>query len=254
MPFFPHQISEPVSNSPLSVDNFPPLPTSRPTEQHSFRHRVTKSLDRVQKRIDRNLQADCRPSHFRSKSETNPQGRPALELPSQPNQLVPRDTTSKPESQAIQTAREFYTKFIPLVSLLHALQAEYQEVELPKAADSDYKKSLRQFVDGFAFLCDLNKVGGDTCTAVALERCSATKIFLHLSSNTTIHTNGIKLCAQDILKQLSYVGSWPDQVVEQYLLSLSLRYMASRIDGYAELALRALDRLPVAQKKKLPGM
>jgi hypothetical protein len=138
--------------------------------------------------------------------------------------------------------------------LLHALQAEYQEVELPKTADSDYKKSLRRFVDGFAFLCDLSKTGGDTCTAVALERCSATKIVLHLSSNTTTHTDSIKLWAQDILKQLSYVGSGSDQVVEQYLLSLSLKHTASRIDGYAELALKAHSHLPPMYKNNLPGM
>lgn len=100
-------------------------------------------------------------------------------------------TPSKP--LYFRTIREFYTSFIPCLSLLQALRTELSPCKLVSPSlsgryrEATTAQDICSFVNALASLCDVPYVG-DTCTALAISD-NANTLSIHVTANTSEHAH-----------------------------------------------------------------
>lgn len=117
----------------------------------------------------------------------------------------------------------------PRLALLQALpQLSNGHVRRTPSSDN-ITEARREFLDSFAYLCDIQK-GGATTTAAGLQRLPKSNI-LWLSANEGIRSD-IQSYADTILSKLRLVSSSTQKAIEHEIFCLAVEKCNSRIGTY----------------------
>lgn len=150
-------------------------------------------------------------------------------VPTAPRAMVQQegiDSAALSSDQIFQNAtRNMYPKLV-LFEALAGFKDDYN----PRGRSSDdICEDRRDFLDSFAYLCDVEK-GGATVTAAALQRLPYSNI-LWLAANEGIRRD-VEVYAKSILQMLKVVESGNQVKVQDDILRLAVQNCHSRLNYY----------------------
>lgn len=130
--------------------------------------------------------------------------------------------------QLIATAtKELY----PRLALFEAIAQFKNDHERRIPSGDEIVEARRNFLDSFAYLCDVEK-GGGTVTAVGLQKLFYSNI-LWLAANEGVRDD-IKIYARVILSHLKSVDLNNERIVQETIFHLAVKNCDSRISIYKE--------------------
>lgn len=172
---------------------------------------------------------------------------------------MPSNTASTASHPSLEhnviTAQDFYSNYIPFLGTYKFFSLKSVKIKRRYAAPRSQSKyeHLRRFVDALASLCDIEKRGGDTCTAVALEALpngryegedGSGRVAVHVAANTSYHAEKIKALAGEVIDKLRMVsGKTENEEAIESILQHSLGLYSCRVDGYIDAARKCLREL-----------
>lgn len=133
------------------------------------------------------------------------------------------------EDQILESAA---TEMYPKLVLLEALAGFKGDHKERKPSNDRICEARRDFLDCFAYLCDVEK-GGPTVTATALQKLPHSNI-LWIAANEGVR-NGVKIYADNILQRLRRVEPGNQTEVQDDILRLAAENCSSRIEHYKGL-------------------
>jgi hypothetical protein len=117
------------------------------------------------------------------------------------------------------------------LALLEALARSKDGHKRREQSSDDVCEARREFLDSFAYLCDVDK-GGATVTAAGLQKLLHSNI-LWLAANEGIRGD-VKNYAEDILQKLKEVESRTQEAVQNDIFRLAVAKCNSRIEYYKD--------------------
>lgn len=119
----------------------------------------------------------------------------------------------------------------PRLALFEALAEFKNDRERRIPTGDDIVEARRNFLDSFAYLCDVEK-GGGTVTAVGLQKLTYGNI-LWLAANEGVRDD-VKIYARVILSDLKSVDRSNERTVQETIFHLAVKNCDSRISIYKE--------------------
>ncbi|KLU90823.1 hypothetical protein MAPG_10674 [Magnaporthiopsis poae ATCC 64411] len=159
---------------------------------------------------------------------------------------APRATTSNSPAEPIwQHAQE---KLYPRLVLFGALSPFKAEHSRRNKSDDETCEARRNFLDGFAYLCDVEK-GGGTVTAAMLQKLKASNNnVLWLAANEGIRPD-VEAYAHALLQKLSNLEFENEREVREDIFRLVIENTRPRLQFYQGAAQRYATRCQVELKK-----
>jgi hypothetical protein len=155
----------------------------------------------------------------------------AFATPQAPRAMVRQ---AESESTASSLERIFHNaakRLYPRLALFEAL-AKFKDGHKGRAQSSDDMcEARRDFLDSFAYLCDVEK-GGATVTAAGLQKLPLSNI-LWLAANEGI-SRDVEKYAENMLRKLRKVDSETQKAVEDDIFLLAVEKCSSRILFYKD--------------------
>jgi hypothetical protein len=122
-------------------------------------------------------------------------------------------------------------KLYPRLSLFELLAKFKDEFQSREHAPDEVCEERRNFLDSFAYLCDVKK-GGSTVTADALQKLLRGNI-LWLAANEGISPD-VKVYAEKILKRLKEVEPGTEISIRDHIFKLVVRQCQPRVKFYRD--------------------
>jgi hypothetical protein len=122
------------------------------------------------------------------------------------------------------------TKLYPQLLLFEALSVFKDKPEPRKKSDDSICETRRDFLDSFAYLCDIQK-GGKTVTASALQKEKPTSNVLWLAANGGV-SEEIYSYAKDILKISKSATLENQSTVQDVVFKLAVKKCGPRVRSY----------------------
>lgn len=156
----------------------------------------------------------------------------AAATPQAPRAMVQQE--GEIDSTASSLERIFHSaakRLYPRLALFEAL-AKFKDGHKRRAQSSDdICEARRDFLDSFAYLCDVEK-GGASVTAAGLQKLSLGNI-LWLAANEGIHRD-VKMYAESMLRKLKEVDAETQKAVEDDIFRLAVEKCNPRIVFYKD--------------------
>jgi len=150
-------------------------------------------------------------------------------IPTAPRAMIQQDGIDLAALPLDQGLRSATRSMYPKIALLEAL-AGWKDGYTRRGHSSDsICEARRDFLDSFAYLCDIEK-GGPTVTAAALQRLPLSNI-LWLAANKGIRRD-VKIYAERMLQLLQVVNPGNQVEVQDDVLRLAVQTCHSRIKYY----------------------
>lgn len=125
--------------------------------------------------------------------------------------------------------RDAWRQLSPRMVLFEGLVKFKDKPQEREITNDDICEARRDFLDSFAYLCDIEK-GGATVTAAALQKLQHSNI-LWLAANEGIRPQVLKY-GETLLSILRKIDSMTEEEVRDDILQLALENCASRINFY----------------------
>jgi hypothetical protein len=151
----------------------------------------------------------------------------AMSAPAAPRAMLTAASTPHLE-QVFATATE---TLYPRLLLFEALSRFKKEQEKRSPSGDDIVEARRDFLDSFAYLCDL-ETGGKTVTAAGLQQLPYGN-FLWLAANEGVR-NDVKDYAERIMSILKSVDSNNERAIEETVFQIAVECCQPRILTYRE--------------------
>lgn len=151
-------------------------------------------------------------------------------IPQAPRTMVQRGYSSL--GSLLEKIQEVEAKKLyPRLALLKALSG-FKDKHKPRQRSEDLKcEARRNFLDSFAYLCDVQK-GGNTVTATALQQRPYSD-FLWLAANEGIRDD-IRVYATNILVHLRTATLGNQSIIQDTIFRLAVEKCKPRIQFYRE--------------------
>lgn len=150
-----------------------------------------------------------------------------IAAPRAPRAMVQRsrvDYSALPE-----VFNEAANKLYPKLVLYEALARFNNEFKPRELSDDEICEARRDFLDSFAYLCDIEK-GGATVTATGLQELEYSNI-LWLAANEGIRKD-VEIYAKNILGKLRTMDQEDQAVIEDDIFRLAVEKCSTRINFY----------------------
>ena len=138
------------------------------------------------------------------------------------------------QSTALSSDRVFQTaakNLYPRLALLEALQGFKDGHKRREGPGDEICEARRDFLDSFAYLCDVEK-GGATVTAAGLQKLPLSNL-LWLAANEGIRKD-IELYAENIRQKLMEANLETQEVIQDDIFRLAVEKCKSRIEFYKD--------------------
>ncbi len=150
-------------------------------------------------------------------------------VPTAPRAMVQQEGIDSAALSLDQIFQSAARNMYPKLALLEALAGFKDGYKGRGRSSDDICEARRDFLDSFAYLCDVEK-GGATVTAAALQKLLHSNI-LWLAANEGIRRD-VKVYAESILQMLKVVESGNQVEVQDDILRLAVQNCHSRISYY----------------------
>jgi hypothetical protein len=150
-------------------------------------------------------------------------------VPTAPRAMVQQVGIDSAALSSDQIFRSVTKNMYPKLALLEALAGFKDGYKRRGRSDDVICEVRRDFLDSFAYLCDVEK-GGATVTAAALQKLLHSNI-LWLAANEGIRRD-VKVYAESILQMLKAAESGNKVEVQDDILRLAVQNCYSRINYY----------------------
>lgn len=150
-------------------------------------------------------------------------------IPTAPRAMVQQEGIDSAALLLGQIFQNATRNMYPRLALLEALAGFKDGYKRRGRSSDDICEARRDFLDCFAYLCDVEK-GGATVTAAALQKLLLSNI-LWLAANEGIRRD-VKVYAESILQMLKVVESGNQAEVQDNILRLAVQKCHSRINYY----------------------
>jgi hypothetical protein len=155
-----------------------------------------------------------------------------IAIPSAPRAMVQQEGSGSAVSSLDQMLQSATRNMYPKLALLEALASFKDGYKQRGRSSDDICEARRDFLDSFAYLCDVEK-GGTTVTATALQKLLHSNI-LWLAANEGIRRD-VKTYADSILQKLRGVESGNQVQVQDDILRLAVQNCSVRIKYYKSI-------------------
>jgi hypothetical protein len=129
----------------------------------------------------------------------------------------------------VQLRKDKETKLYPRLALFEALSVFKDKQEARKDSKDPVCETRRDFLDSFAYLCDIQK-GGKTVTAAALQKLPMSN-FLWLAANEGV-SDGTYRYARDVLERSKSATLENHSIVKADVFKLAVEQCGQRIQYY----------------------
>jgi hypothetical protein len=143
--------------------------------------------------------------------------------------MVQQEGIDSADSSPDQIFRSVTRNIYPKLALFEALAGFKDDYKRRGRSDDVICEARRDFLDSFAYLCDVEK-GGATVTAAALQKLHHSNI-LWLAANEGIRRD-VKVYTESILQMLKVVESGNQVEVQDDILRLAVQNCHSRLNYY----------------------
>lgn len=154
-------------------------------------------------------------------------------IPTAPRAML-SEVQSNPATSAAALGQFFTSatkEMYPRLALFEAIAQFKNDHERRIPSGDDIVEARRNFLDSFAYLCDVEK-GGGTVTAVGLQKLTYSNI-LWLAANEGVRDD-IKIYARVLLSHLKSVDLNNERTVQETIFHLAVMNCDSRISIYKE--------------------
>jgi hypothetical protein len=150
-------------------------------------------------------------------------------IPSAPRAMIQQEWSNSSVSSLDQILQSATKNMYPKLVLLEALVSFKDGPKPRERSRDDICEARRDFLDSFAYLCDVEK-GGATVTATGLQKLPHTNM-LWLAANKGIRGD-VETYAKDILQKLKGLESGNQVKIQEDILRLAVQNCRSRIEYY----------------------
>lgn len=147
--------------------------------------------------------------------------------------MTPREPRAMTDQREIVrlSLQDAYRDLYPKLILYEALVGYRGEHKRRHESKNDQEQARRDFLDSFAYLCDIQK-GGSTVTAAALQKLEYSNV-LWLSANEGVQHHVLKH-ADKIREILKDWNTEPEEVLQNQIFQLVIMACEPRIRFYKD--------------------
>jgi hypothetical protein len=168
-------------------------------------------------------------------------------LPQAPRTMVPKEYPERFKHLKQQIQQDEATKLYPRLALFKALSG-FKDKHKPRERSEDrICETRRDFLDSFAYLCDIQK-GGSTVTAAALQKLPLSNI-LWLAANEGVRDD-VLVYAMDILARLKTATLQSQSTLRNSIFRLAVKRCGPRIQFYKDEVQKYARNCRMALRKK----